>query len=119
MISRRTALLGRCWTTTTPGGRRRATAVRRAVTGSCGHPLIARVADDPVAEVLDRAEVQLVLGHGVLGDVGDQTGSGAGPGNWRCTRARRSLTEWRSRRSALSPVGTFRSTGPCRSRRGR
>ena len=30
------------------------------------------------------------------------------------SRARRSLTDRRSRRSALSPVGTSRATGPCR-----
>jgi hypothetical protein len=37
-----------------------------------GHPLVDRVADDPVAEqVLDRAAVQLAFGGGVLGDVGD------------------------------------------------
>jgi len=37
-----------------------------------GHPLVQCVADDPVAEqVFDQAAVELALGGGVLGDVGD------------------------------------------------
>jgi len=70
------------WTTTTPVGWRRATAVRRAVTASwSGHPLVDGVADDAVAEqVLDRAAVDLALRGGVLGDVGrpDPVGCGRG-----------------------------------------
>jgi hypothetical protein len=42
-----------------------------------GHSFVDRVADDPVAEqVLDRAAVELALGRGVLGDVGDPDGVG-------------------------------------------
>jgi hypothetical protein len=60
-------------TTTTPLGRRRATAVRSAMTASCAVIRSSSgVAHDPVAEqVLDRAAVDLALGGGVLGDVGD------------------------------------------------
>ena len=55
-----------------PAGPRRAMALRSASTASCGgHPGVDGVADDPLgAGVLDRAEVELALGGGVLGDVG-------------------------------------------------
>ena len=55
-----------------PTGSRRAMALRSASTASCGgHAGVDGVADDPVgAGVLDRAEVELALGGGVLGDVG-------------------------------------------------
>ncbi len=59
-------------TTTTPPGRRRAIAVRKAVAASCAVIRSSIAADDAVAEqVLDRAAVDLPLGGRVLGDVGD------------------------------------------------
>ncbi len=45
----------------------------------CFHPRVDGAADDPVGvRVLDRAQIQLALGGGVFGDVG-QPGAPAGP----------------------------------------
>ena len=65
--------------TTVPAGSRRATALRSAATASAAViRSIHGVADDPVgADVFDRAEVELALAGGVLGDVGQPQPFGA------------------------------------------
>ena len=69
-------------TTTVPAGERSAMALRSAETARPGgHPGVHRVADDPVGvDVLDRAEVELALAGGVLGDVGQPGPVRAGRG---------------------------------------